>query len=194
MPPHLLTGNVTTLNTGSLLRTSCLCLVAHRQLRKKDLYELYSNVQVKVHVKRIKIPVPQNGLCQWWLSLGFSQRLWCKLERNPWESSTIRSIISALDPRNHHRVRTYRHLDCRCILLRSSQASWSKHTSLSPSRKCTWTVCTLKMEIDDTNDMFLFFPCFSSQSTNNHCSKKEMFHLDKIQNIERGPTLISSPR
>ena len=35
--PHLLTGNVTTLNTGSLLRTSCLCLVAHRQLRGREI-------------------------------------------------------------------------------------------------------------------------------------------------------------
>ena len=131
-----------------------------------------------------KIPVPQNGLCQWWLSLGFSQRLWYKLERNPWESSTIRSIISALDPRNHHRVRTCRHLDCRCILLRSSQASWSRRTLLSPSHMYTWTVCTLKMEIDDTNNMFLLFPCFSSQSTNNHCSKKERFHLDIISSLE----------
>ena len=34
------------------------------------------------------------------------------------------------------------HWDCRCIQWRSSQASWSKHTSRSPSRRCIWTAYT----------------------------------------------------
>ena len=109
--------------------------------------------------------------CLWLWRAGFSPDLWWM----PWRDLGMR-------------------LESRCIPSRNNPASCGRRTLLSPSHMYTWTVCTLKMEIDDTNDMFLLFPCFSSQSTNNHCSKKERFHLDKIQIKERGPTLISSPR